>query len=473
MAKENKVEELYTIATDPSSGAKKLLWAWGQTKSSRVRKAIASNPNSDSKILAMAARLYIKEVINNPSLELINLFNEDKFIKEIYEAYINPEKYTKINVIHHSNEKENIARAVIVSPNLKTYGPLNSIISFVNQTEFTRELKDPVVKNNIQRIVKSNLDLINLPTIIFFMKCDVVDISDFESSLDQRMPESRSSNWVGKSTYCKFFSKLAENSSTYETLLKFIYTATPGNSRDFIKMVKEDSDLSSDEMLDLYASLYKDSTHIAVKLRRQRKVSSRMSYSYNYSRLCDDDWSYHLCDLLWTAIISRNSDEIKNFDFETLYGDLDRVGFIDEMGPYKCPLKFQYEGISNKNKVIDSLLNLKDNRVLEFFLTSGMVKDEWFISRKTSSLESKLVDRIDHINELKFYNGEPLLYEYSNLELPCPVVKVKFQNGLNSNHERFKVSTNYRESDSDLLKLPLPEVSGRASSGLLDKISTP
>jgi hypothetical protein len=473
MAKENKVEELYTVATDPGSGAKKLLWAWGQTKSSRVRKAIASNPNSDSKILAMAARLYIKEVINNPSLELINLFNEDKFVKEIYEAYMDPRKYTRTNSIYQFNEKKNIARSILVSPNLRTYEPLSSVISFINQTDFTRELKDPVVKENIQRVVKSNLDLINLPTAIFFMKCDVIDINDFESSLDQRMPESRSSNWVGRSTYCKFFSKLAENFCTYETLLKFIYTATPGNSRDFIKMVKEDSNLSSDEMLDLYASLYKHSIHIDVKLRRQRKVSSRMSYSYKYTRLRDDDWSYPLCDLLWTAIISRNSDEIKNFDFETLHGDLDRVGFIDEMGPYKCPIKFQYEGISNKNKAIDSLLNLKDNRVLEFFLTSGMVKDEWFISRKTSSLESKLVDRIDHINELKFYNGEPLLYEYSNLELPCPVVRVKFQNGLNSNHKRFKVYTNYRESDSDLLKLPLPEVSGRASSGLLDKISTP
>lgn len=474
MAKENKVEELYAIATDPGSGAKKLSWAWNQTKSSRVRKAIASNPNSDPKILAMAARLYIKEVINNPSLELINLFNEDKFVKEIYEAYMDPRKYTRTNVIFHSNEKENIARAIVVSPNLRTYEPLSSVISLINQTEFTRELKNPVVKENIQRIVKSNLDLINLPTAIFFMRCDVIDINDFESSLDQRMPEARSSNWVGKSTYCKFFSNLSESSATYETLLKFIYTATPGNVRDFIKVVREDANASSDEMLDLYASLYKDSLHIDVKLKRQRKIVSRMSYSYNSSRLCEDDWSSHLCDLLWTAIISRNKEAIKTFDFESIYTDLSRAGFVEEMGPYRCPLKFECSGISNKNKVVDKLLALQDDKVLEFFLTSGMVTDYWFVTKDPNNAEFKLVERINSINERKFSSGGRLLYGYSDIDCsPCPGIGVKFQNGLDSNMKRFKVSTNYRESDADLLKLPLPDVSGRADFGVLDKISTP
>ena len=475
MAKENKVEELYAIATDPGSGAKKLSWAWGQTKSPRVRKAIASNPNSDSKILAMAARLYIKEVMNNPSLELINLFNEDKFVKEIYEAYMNPRKYTRYNAIHHSKEKYNISRAIIVSPNLRTYEPLGAVLSFVTQTEFTRELKDPIVKRNLQGIVKSNLDLINLPTAIFFMKCDLIDIDDFESSLDKRMPGARSTHWVGKSTYCKFFTDLSESSATYETLLKFIYTANPGNVRDFIKVVKGDANPPSDEMLDLYASLYKDSLHIDVKLRRQRKVVGRVNfYGSNSIRLNEDDWSSHLCDLLWIAIISRNKEAVKNLDFESIYADLSRVGLVEEMGPYRCPLKFECGRVSDKNKIIDKLLALKDDKVLEFFLTSGMVMDHWFVTKDPNSAEFKLVERINSINERKFHNGERLLYGYSDIDCsPCPSIGVWFKNGLYSDMERFKVSTTYGVSDTELLKLPLPDVSGRADFGVLDKISTP
>jgi hypothetical protein len=231
---------------------------------------------------------------------------------------------------------------------------------------------------------------------------------------------------------------------------------------------------SSDEMLDLYASLYKDSLHIDVKLRRNRKIASRGSYEYHSGRLSEDDWSSHLCDLLWTAIIIRNKEAIDNLDFESVYTDLSRVGLVEEMGPYRCPLKFQCGGVSNKNKLIDKLLSIKDDKVLEFFLTSGMVMDYWFVTKDPNNAEFKLVDRINSINESKFLRGERLLYGYSDIDCsPCPGIGVRFQNGLDSNMKRFKVSTRYKESDADLLKLPLPDVSGRADFGVLDKISTP
>jgi len=168
------------------------------------------------------------------------------------------------------------------------------------------------------------------------------------------------------------------------------------------------------------------------------------------------------------------SDAVRNFDFESIYTDLSRVGLVEEMGPYRCPLKFECGGISNKNKIIDKLLALKDDKVLEFFLTSGMVIDHWFVTKDPNSGEFKLVDRINSINERKFRSGERLLYGYSDIDCsPCPSIGLKFQNGFDSDMKRFKVSTTYRESDADLLKLPLPDVSGRADFGVLDKISKP
>ena len=64
----------------------------------KLRKEIASHPNADQKVLIEASRLYIKEVLNNPSLEFIELFSseeESAWIRILKFAYSEPIKFLK------------------------------------------------------------------------------------------------------------------------------------------------------------------------------------------------------------------------------------------------------------------------------------------------------------------------------------------------------------------------------------------
>ena len=79
MARSEQVDGLLSEAQNPNTSPERLREIWDTTKSTRVRKAVASSPNADTKTMSMAARLYIKEVIANPSFEVMNLFDEDEF----------------------------------------------------------------------------------------------------------------------------------------------------------------------------------------------------------------------------------------------------------------------------------------------------------------------------------------------------------------------------------------------------------
>jgi hypothetical protein len=157
------VDDLYARACDPSATPVELRTLWDSTKSVRVRKAVASNPNCDSKTMKMAARLYIKEVIANPSFELLNLFNEDKTVKVLYEAYTDPQAMSRAyNLMSmKSADRINVARALLVSPKLNSARILQEVCAVMNTVEFKRETKDPDVNTNVTGLLKSmyaNLD---------------------------------------------------------------------------------------------------------------------------------------------------------------------------------------------------------------------------------------------------------------------------------------------------------------------------
>lgn len=75
----------------------------------KLRKEIASHPNADQNILIEASRLYIKEVLNNPSLEFIELFSSEEdssWIRILRFAYTNPIEFLKgINPIKGATSK--------------------------------------------------------------------------------------------------------------------------------------------------------------------------------------------------------------------------------------------------------------------------------------------------------------------------------------------------------------------------------
>ena len=66
-------KELLEIAQNESTTPEQLSKIWITSKSIKVRKAVASNPNADALTLRAAARLYLEEVLDNPAFEMLRL----------------------------------------------------------------------------------------------------------------------------------------------------------------------------------------------------------------------------------------------------------------------------------------------------------------------------------------------------------------------------------------------------------------
>jgi hypothetical protein len=435
------VEDLYRIAIDPSSTQKQLRDAWDSTKSTRVRKAVASNPNCDSTTMCMAARLYLKEVIANPSFELLNLFNEDKFVKQIYDAYSDPQLFCKTSKLHTISNKSgnriNTSRALLTSPNLCSAKILETIWTTLSGAELSRELKDVDVKANVKKIISGNLVYFRLPLLISFRAHDLINDSQVTKALSKSPAPCQ--YYTPKGQYAKFVKTSVPD---YQLLYRFIYVNRPSNVRDVIKSVKGDPDLQSDDCLDAYAALYRD--FLAHDVIRARAQTSRNNRKYGWSNrvnLGSSDFSYYLSDLLWTVIASRNISKIQtldDLDLSALYRDISRTGLDRDFGPYKCQIELEkvYKTITSRLGMCKKLLELEDDRAFMFFLSSGIIWREWYGKTVEGTLESQVLSRFHRINEDLFKSGLEPLCKLSYLD-NFPTIKISKSNGTEYNPDYY------------------------------------
>ena len=465
------VDDLYQVAIDPDATQEQLRDAWGATKSTRVRKAVASNPNCDSATMCMAARLYLKEVIANPSFELLNLFQEDKFVKRIYDAYTDPAEFYKgvqlPSIRNTSGNRVNTARALLVSPNLRSSKILQDICSTLSGAEFSREIKDVEVLDNVRNIVRRDLGYFGLPCLLFLVHHGVIDVQ----SLDKALSKSAGPGlyYTSKGAYTKF---VRSQMSSYQILYRFLYVNRPGNVRDLIKSVREDPDLWTDDSLDTYAALYRDFLlHDVTRARVQSSIRKDRYGWWGGRNLGDDDTSHHLSDLVWACIVSRNikeGDSFDDLDFEAIYRDVVRVGFDKDFGPYRCEIKLGNVSntITSRNKMCQKLLALTDDKAFEFFATSGMIWDEWYGKSEKGNPESQVVDRLHRINEMRFKSGQNPMYRWSDLDY-FPTVTVFQTNGSEHNPDLYRCMGN----DKDGVGYPLPSGSGRISEDMVAEMA--
>ena len=426
------VDDLYKVAIDPNTNQEDLRDAWNLTKSTRVRKAIASNPNCDSNTMCMAARLYLKEVIANPSFEMLKLFNEDKFVKQIYDSYTDPQTFYKDSKLHSirnvNGNRVNTARALLVSPHLRSSKILRDICTTLSGAEFGRELKDRDVFDNVRTIVLGNLGDFSLVSLMFLMHHNLINIAEFDRALS--LSSGPSQYYISKGAYVKFVSGQMTN---YPLLFKFLYVNRAIGIKDITKSIKDDPDLKSDTNLDTYAALYRDFLLHDVIRGRAKLAHDKARYGWATDRNLNDDYfSSQISSLIWAAIIARNiTTGLEDVNLDGIYKDVARVGFDKDFGPYPCEIKLKkvFSKVKDRKLLCEQLLALTDDRAFEFFITSGMIWQEWHGKNKIGSFEFRVVDRINSINERNFLAGKKLLYRFSDLSDYHPVVIVAQENG--------------------------------------------
>ena len=148
-------KELLEIALDETTTPEQLNKIWTTTRSIKVRKAVASNPNADPLTLRQAARLYIEEVVENPGFEMLRLFDEDEWIKRIGEVYEDPESWTRgYYYARRTEQLEPFARVALLSKNLSAPG-LNAVLEFLPVTSLKRAVKNEKTKSKIREVLIS------------------------------------------------------------------------------------------------------------------------------------------------------------------------------------------------------------------------------------------------------------------------------------------------------------------------------
>lgn len=423
MSVKNDLTSLLTQASDPASTPEQLVTVWNSTTSSRVRKAVASNPNCDTATLCMASRLYIKEVIENPSLELNTLFSEDPIVKDIYSAYTNPVEFWSKGV-GRTKAKGPVYRALLVSPHLKSWKIVESLVRCLSSAEFTRELKDRDVKSRVRSIAKSGVDNFDISALVFFLNNGVLTVPEFCSTLDNR---SRGEFHLPKKAYCEVF-KTVRDKTDYPTLFKFVLASSNYSLRHLVKSFKDEDMgkyLVTDECLVDLSNLYKDLLVCEVYQYRENYQKTPTWYlarvSYN-----DNKQSYYLSRLIWDIISSRNDMAMSSLDLQSLYEDIKLAKFDTDYGPYKCRIGFkELHLLTGRNDMCQKLLDLEDDSAFEFFMTGGFLWDEWYAKGGPGNLETMVMDRMHRINETR--GGR--YYKYSKLNDYYPSVEIQNSNG--------------------------------------------
>jgi len=152
-------KEILEIAKNEATDSDTLKYIWETSRSSKVRKAIAMNPNADATTLRAAARLYLEEVLENPAFEMLELFGDDSWINCISKIYASPTTWMieSRRFYRIDSRYESFAKAAIISPNCNS-DVLCAAMEFLSVTALKRTFKHPITRDKAKRIMIKELE---------------------------------------------------------------------------------------------------------------------------------------------------------------------------------------------------------------------------------------------------------------------------------------------------------------------------
>lgn len=158
MASGNVKEDL-KAALDESTSEQKLRKIWTSSRSVKVRKAVASNPNAGPQLLKEAARLYLEEVLENPGFSMLELFDDDPWISKVSLAYSDPWdfliKHVSASYYNRAVHFDYFGWAALLSPKLNATA-LDRIITFMTTGGLRRALKTPSTMERVRGLYVSS-----------------------------------------------------------------------------------------------------------------------------------------------------------------------------------------------------------------------------------------------------------------------------------------------------------------------------
>jgi hypothetical protein len=423
------LKELLRVAQDPGSTKQELSRAWKLTKSSKVRKAIAANPNADVDIMKMSARLYLQEVLGNTSFELMELFLDDPFIKQVQATYKSPPKSGRINFTHpvKHTDKEIITRAMLLSPQL-TYDGLRHCSQVLPSAVFKRDMANSEVFKRCKTLVDakfvamkssaigkirsiedfsrlSNYSYKEIKMMFKFHELGLVDKLDIDN-LIYRIGIANSHYGSDAVTTRYILSELIRGDTDdiaidNATRAILVVGAETGIKKIWEKIIKEDVHLLKvrDKILRSFVKVLVNILDFSAvygwdQIPYRLKETSEVLHGAIFDMVIRDRFK----DIKKGKLLS-----FKTWDYEFIYGVFESIGFIKYASAWHQDKFHIYDPTS-----IVSLNSCK-REVQEFFLLNNFLGKNLLISRDTSNLVSIL----DEFNE----NGSPQEMFYASIDL--------------------------------------------------------
>lgn len=389
--------EQLTLAQDENTPEAVLIHLWDTSKSVRVRKAIARNPNAGAQVLKSAARLYLEEVLENPGFSMLELFDEDTWIKNVSEAYTNPEKF--IDELYHrsSVSKHQFGWACLLSPQL-TSRAVNVVVQYVPSSTFKRAIKNKAILNNVKLLYLNSLTSLevwpfDLETVLVLHKEGVISSEELYSGLSNYGVASASAR---KSTVGKFISQLVK---------KYISSKEPFIAKllaKFILIMRQYvlTWLSSNETV--LTQLPKTGSLFA-------EVLSYMAHSYELNPLSKESF-YVVSELVTRQIRSKffksvsESVELNCYTSDQITQVYDFINSHGLAPVYPILSRLQFNGKS----AISALANCKDE-IKEFFIKRGCIGG--WVSTHGSDPKYLLINEVNEAIFLREGISDNLLFK--------------------------------------------------------------
>jgi hypothetical protein len=337
--KKEHLSLLLEKAQDESASKKELQDIWFSSKSVKIRKAIASNPNSGTEVLKMAARLYLEEVLENPGFEMLKLFDSDPWITKISEAYEDPNvffvkygKYTSIGI-----NGDLFTRAVLLSKKL-TPEALNCCLCYGSRTALDRALKNKVVLSNIQALVRQTFTSeanayfpYEIEGLLCLHKRDVINDQDLSIAVSKFGMASVSAK---KRVYSDFFNK---------TIQKYAYEKDESKKSFFVKLFSRVLIVSRSHTLgwiDPYSPNINREVFIDFIARAFKIIVDTTMDKYLTS-----DHRRTLSNILcYYAREKFNRSKQEASDFKAIYDFFKSYGIVEAIIANRSGLNFRHEG---------------------------------------------------------------------------------------------------------------------------------
>jgi hypothetical protein len=340
---------------------------------------------------------------------------EDEFIKDLHDAFEDPQKFKGSNNLYaiRADNRSHVAKALLLSPQLKKYEILVEVWKHLSSAEFYRELKNPEVRDRVRNLILTNFPKVRLAEISNYYKNDLIHLKEFGQYLDdlhkmRSQSRSPSQQTLTKGSYFSFISDLATESMdnfSYSLIYKFMDACTAHSIKNLQNLVDNNKEMKSDLYLNLISNLYKDFLSKDLPLNRHMMEGSH---------------SKQLCKLLWKIIFSRNASKQTPYsiDLNSVYKDMQVVGLTNPNIPHKCYLGLkETKNFIEFNNFCENLASVRSDEAFKYFVLNLTLRGPWNAKGHPDNPETKVVSRLNSLNSAVFAATGRCWYNRTELDV--------------------------------------------------------